>query len=223
VAKRGALFLTRGEYDLAIADFNKVEELCRQDLCSDYGKMAVHIFRGAAFNAKDDYEHAIADYTEAIKIDPKNMGAYFGLGRSELYTDNLSKARSDLGQASELDPKYAYTALWLDIANKRSNLPGHLSDAVVQIDKIKWPAPVIRLYLGASTPAEVLTAAQDEDVNTMNNRVCEANFYTGELALLQGAKEEAARLFKLAAADCPKGFIERPAARAELKALGQSP
>jgi hypothetical protein len=40
------------------------------------------------------------------------------------------------------------------------------------------------------------------------------------LALQQGAKEESARLFRLAAAACPREFVERPAASAELNALG---
>jgi hypothetical protein len=47
--------------------------------------------------------------------------------------------------------------------------------------------------------------------------------YRGELALQQGAKAEAARLFRLAAADCPKSFIEYGAAIAELKGLDREP
>jgi hypothetical protein len=43
------------------------------------------------------------------------------------------------------------------------------------------------------------------------------------LALLRHAKEEALRLFRLAASDCPKTFIEWSAANAELKALGEKP
>ena len=223
LVNRGSAFEKKGEYDLAIADYNKAEELCGQDLCSDDEKVAVHEGRGFAFYSKDDYEHAIADYTEGIKIDPKNMRGYFDRGLLELYTGTAFNARNDLGQATELDPKFAYAALWLDIANKRSNLPSHLADAVAQIDMTKWPASVISLYLGSATAVDVLAAAQDANEKTMNSQVCEANFYTGELALLQGAKEEAARLFRLAAGDCPNGFIERSAARAELKALGRSP
>jgi tetratricopeptide (TPR) repeat protein len=224
--QHGKAFYANDDYEDAIADFNKAEELCRQDVCSDDDKVSLHSSRGNALYAKDDYEHAIADYTEVIKIDPKGVSApwaYYSRGRLELYTGELSKARNDLDQARELNPKDAYTALWLDIANKRSNLPSQLSDAVTQIDMTKWPAPVISLYRGSLTAVDVLAAAKAADVKTTNDQVCEANFFTGELALLQGAKEEATRLFKLAAADCPKRFVEWPAANAELKALGQSP
>jgi lipoprotein NlpI len=50
--------------------------------------------------------------------------------------------------------------------------------------------------------------------------LCEFNFYSGELALLGGSKEDAARLFQLATVDCPKSFVEFTAANAELKRLG---
>ena len=86
-----------------------------------------------------------------------------------------------------------------------------------------WPAPVIRMFLGQMTPAAALAAADDPDATKKKGQVCEANFYSGELALRQGAKDDAARLFRLAASDCPHDFTEWPAANAELKALGAAP
>lgn len=53
--------------------------------------------------------------------------------------------------------------------------------------------------------------------------VCEANLYTGELALQQGNADEAKRLFALAAADCPKDLAAYAGATAELKVLGARP
>lgn len=122
-----------------------------------------------------------------------------------------------------LDPKDAYTALWLDIVDKRSNPPGQLSEAAKQIDMTKWPAPLIRLYLGQMTPEAALAAADDPNANTKKGQVCEANFNTGKLDLQQGKKNEAISLFRLAAADCPKAFAEYRYATAELKALGVTP
>ena len=86
-----------------------------------------------------------------------------------------------------------------------------------------WPAPVVRLFLGQMTPAGVLDAAQNADAKTMKGQVCEANFYSGEWALSQGTKDEAIRLFRLAARDCPPSFVESEGANAELRALGMSP
>ena len=82
---------------------------------------------------------------------------------------------------------------------------------------------MIRLYLDRLTPEAVLAAADDADANTKKGQVCEANFYTGELALQQGNKDEAARLFGLAAMDCLQSFNEYVGAIAELRALGVTP
>ena len=203
----------KGDYDRAIADATEAIQLDP--------KIAGLRQPGRGVPPKGDYDRAIADATEAIRLDQKSSGAYFCRAVANVYAGSLPKAMADLNEASALNPKNAYAALWLDIVGQRSNVPSRLSQLISTIDMRKWPAPVIRLYLGQMTPEAVLTAAAvDADAITKKGQVCEANFYSGELALQKGAKEEATRLFGLAAADCPKGFIEWSAANAELKALG---
>jgi hypothetical protein len=51
-----------------------------------------------------------------------------------------------LQAGEELGPKYAYTALWLDIAERRNNIASHLALAAKQLDMTTWPAPVVRLF-----------------------------------------------------------------------------
>jgi lipoprotein NlpI len=79
---------------------------------------------------------------------------------------------------------------------------------------------VVRLFLGELRPTEALAAADDKDPKTKQAQVCEANFYSGELALLKGTKDEAIPLLRLSASDCPKDSVEWEAANAELKVLG---
>jgi lipoprotein NlpI len=67
-----------------------------------------------------------------------------------------------------------------------------------------------------------LAAADNPDAKTKLNQVCEVNFYSGELALRRGEKDNAMQLFRQAAADCPKSFIESQGAAAELQVLGAS-
>jgi len=85
-----------------------------------------------------------------------------------------------------------------------------------------WPGPIVALFLGQSTQAQAEAAAEDPELETKRRRVCEANFYGGELALIQGSKDEAARRFHAVAKDCPKTLDEREAASMELKSLGAS-
>jgi lipoprotein NlpI len=178
--------------------------------------------RNAKDQAKSDLNQIIVYYDSAIKHDPKDDDAYFHRGLAKFYAGDLPQALADLSQASKLDPQYAYYALWIDIIDKRGNMASGLPQALSKINMTKWPAPVVRLFLGQTTAAAVLAAADDPDANTKRGQVCEANFYSGELALQQGAKEEATRLFRLAAAGCPHEFAEGPSANAELEALGVS-
>jgi tetratricopeptide (TPR) repeat protein len=179
--------------------------------------------RDAKDQAKSDLDQIIVYYNAAIKHDPKDDDAYFHRGIAKFYAGALPQALADLSEASKLDPQYAYYALWSDIIDKRGDMASSFPQALSKINVTKWPAPVIRLFLGQTTPAAVLAAADDPDASTKRGQVCEANFYIGELALQQGAKEEATHLFRLAAAGCARDFVEGSAAGAELNALGENP
>lgn len=215
-AVRGDAYMHNGSADRGIADYGRVIELDPKNARA-YGT------RGSAFRDIGDFARAIADYNEAIRLDPKYASAYYGRGLAKIYADAPSSAAADLASFVQFNPKFAYGAIWQEIADLRANLPSRLRQASEQIDMSKWPAPVIKLYLGEMSPTQVLAAADDPDAIIKQGQVCEANFYTGERALQNGDKDEAARLFKLAAADCPKTFDEFSAAIAELKALGMQP
>jgi lipoprotein NlpI len=111
----------------------------------------------------------------------------------------------------------------VSIGQMTLNLPSRLAQSMTQIDRSKWPASVIGLYLGQITPEAVFAAADDPDAKTKTSQVCEANFFTGELELQRGSKDEAVRLFRLAAAECAKNACVWAHANAELKALGVQP
>jgi tetratricopeptide (TPR) repeat protein len=214
--KRGDAYRDKGDYDRAIADYSEAISL-------DPEYDIAYFSRGLAYQDKGDYNRAITDYDEAIRLDPKYASAYEYRGRANLYAGALPKALADLNQASALNPNDAYVALWLDIVGQRSNVPSHLAEGTATIDMTAWPAPVIRMFLGQMPPDAVLAAADDPDVKKKIGQVCEANFFGGEMALRKGAKDEATRLFRLAAAGCPEDFIEYDAANAELKALVANP
>jgi lipoprotein NlpI len=169
--------------------------------------------------SKDDLYQMIVYYDASIRRDPKDDDAYFHRGLAKLYAGALPAAMADLNQASRIDPQYAYYALWMDIIDKRLNEASSLAQATTHFNMSKWPAPVVRLFLGEATPADVLAAANDPDPATRRGQLCEANFYNGEFALQQGDKQEAARLFRLAAAGCSHEFVEAASANSELAAL----
>jgi lipoprotein NlpI len=213
---RGVAFYGKGDIDRALSEYEQAIRLNPQD-----ENALLH--RAAAYRAKGELEHAIADYDQLIELKPKNARAYRDRAMTYLQAGSTLKSLADLDQSSELDPKDVYTALWRDIVVKRSNLPGRLAEATRDLDMNKWPAPIVRLFLGELPPEAVFAAAADPIGWKKRGQVCEANFYVGALALQRGEREGAQRLFQLAVAECPKGFVEWQAANAELKAIGTTP
>jgi tetratricopeptide (TPR) repeat protein len=204
---RGDAYSTKGDYERAIAAYSEAINV-------DPKSVIAYLHRGLAYFDKGDDDRAIADSTEAIKRDGKSVFAYQVRGIVYLYANSLAQAQADFKQATELSPKYAYAALWLDIAERRSNLPSHLVAAAKRLDMGAWPAPLVRLFLGEATPAAVLSAADHADPIKKKGRICEANLFGAEYALLQNKREEAVRLYRLAASDCPPIFLEAGAAKA---------
>jgi lipoprotein NlpI len=247
---RGKAYSDKGDFDRAIADYNRAIELdpkssigynnlcdayldkgdndraitdCDEAIRLDPTFAVAYRNRGNAYRYKGEIASAVADYNKAIELNPKFFQAYLARGLLRFDAGELPKALADINQASALNPKDPYTALWLDIVNKRSNLPSRLAEATTQIDMTKWPAPVIRLYLGQMTPEAVLAAAAHREASKQKSQVCEANFFSGQLALQQGKKDEATRLFRIAEEGCPKDSFQLIAASDELKALGAQP
>ena len=187
---RGDAYCAKGDYDRAIADFNQAIKLDP--------KAAFAYTIGASRTTTRATTTTPSPTTTRRSSSIPRIETPISFGASEPLRGNLAKALADLNQATALDPKDAYVALWLDIIGQRNNVPSRLSQAISTIDMTAWPAPVIRMFLGQMPPAAVLAAADDPDANKKMGQVCEANFYSGELALRQNAKNEATRLFQLA-------------------------
>jgi lipoprotein NlpI len=213
---RGSVYIMRRDYDRAIADYDDAIRLSPR-LAQAFNN------RGSIHRAKGDNDRAIADFDAAIRLDPKEFVTYYNRGLAKLFSGALAEARADFEHSRALDPKNAYAALWLAIVERRSNRPSRLADAVPQLDMTKWPAPVVRLYLGEMTPEALLAAAQDPHTETKARQICEVDLLMGELALQRGPKDEAARLFRLALTHCRKNTNPWADAGAELKALGAQP
>ena len=184
---RGGMYETKGDFDRALADYG--EAIRNNDKAA-----ANYVDRGNAHKAKGDLAAAIADYDQAIALDPKYSTAWFERGIVGLYSGALPKALADFNQSTELNPKYVYGAIWLEIANKRSNVNSRLVGSRPADRHDQMARAVVRLFLGQLTPEALLAAADNPDPMTKTNQVCEANFYSGEVALSKGAKDDASRL-----------------------------
>jgi tetratricopeptide (TPR) repeat protein len=212
---RGLAYSEKNDLARAIEDYT-------QSLRLDPSVAAVYDNRALAFSAKDDPNRAIADYDSAVQRAPNQWYPYLIRGLTFLYAGPLGRARADFEKAAAIDPTNAYAALLVEIADRRSHAPSRLPEAAKRLDMKAWPAPIVRLFLGQSSPAATLAAAHDPNVTTQRLQVCLANYYTAEYYVLQGSKDEAARRYALAAHDCPD-LLQREPARAGLRSLGAQP
>jgi lipoprotein NlpI len=210
---RGNAWRYKDNFERAIADYNEAIRLNPQDVLA-------FRTRGSAWRSKGDYNRAIADFTDAIRLDPRDAVAFRSRGNTQFLQAKFSSAASDFAQSQQLKSD-AYTALWLFLARARDggDSKAELTLNTNGMDERKWPGPVIALYLGNITPAEVSSQAVDSDVIKYKEQLCEANFYLGQWHLLHGESQQARTLFTQAQNDCPKNFIEYSGAVAELERL----
>ncbi len=207
---RGDLYRKKGDLARAMADMNDTLRL-------DPNYPLAYFNRGRLSFMLGNGPAALTDFGMAIKLEPKDSMSYFDRGVAYyVIGDRNADAEADFRKATELNPTDAYAALWRELAERRNKAPSHLAEAAKRLDMKVWPAPVIRLFLGETSIEQTLAAASNADPQIKTAQTCEANFYSGEFALLKKNKKEAQRLLKLAADNCPPTYIELTAAVAEL-------
>ena len=89
-----------GNYQGAIADFNKAIEIDSQNSYAYY-------YRAYARDWLEDCQGAIDDYTKAIEINPQDEFVYTFLGGSREWVNDLEGACDDWRKAADLGDKEA--------------------------------------------------------------------------------------------------------------------
>jgi tetratricopeptide (TPR) repeat protein len=146
---RGSAYYDKGEYDIAISDFNDALRT---------GPPSGIIFhnRGNAWRGKGDYSKAIADYDQAIRLGPPSAFSWQNRGISKLALGDLDGALADINEAIRIDP-----ALPQPLTNRaviwraKGNLDRAIADATeaIRLAKAKAPANVM------TPPGSVLISA----------------------------------------------------------------
>lgn len=217
---RGDAWLLKGDNDRALADLNEAVRL-KPDAWGTYADRAL------VWAAKDDFEHVLRDTGEAARRYPaKTATDYKARGLMHLETGNYEGARADFDRALQLDAKIrgaGYVLVWREIARRRGDLPATSGAEPVlpPVDPNTWPGTLLRLTKGEIDAATVRRMAEEGDASTRRNRVCELDYYEGELSIAAGDVKGARTLLASAVDECPAGFIERSAAAVALARMGK--
>jgi tetratricopeptide (TPR) repeat protein len=218
---RGNAYINKDDYVRAIQEFDDAIRLNPKD-ANAYNN------RGVAYQRKGDYGHAIQDYNQAILLNSNYTVAYTSRGYAYFAQSNLTAAIADFLHTISAAPSSSgavHAVLMLHVIMKRQ---GHddaqqLARVATAADLSKWPGPVLKLDLGQMTANEVMMAAASPGSDRQKKaRVCEANYFTGEDALIHHQRATALVRLKAARDGCPKADPDYAAALVELKRLGAS-
>jgi tetratricopeptide (TPR) repeat protein len=215
---RGNAYIDKNDYDRAIRDFDEAIHLNPND-ANAYNN------RGVAYHRKDDYARAVQDYNQAIRLNSNYTIAYGGRGYAYFAQSNLTAATADFMHTISAAPSSnaaVYAVLMLHVILKRQGRYDvqQLAQVAAAADLSKWPGPVLKLDLGQMTANEVMMAAASPGSDRQKWQVCEADYFTGEDALLHHQRTTALARLKAARNTCPKSDLDYAAALAELKWLG---
>lgn len=86
----------KGEFELALADFDKAAELKADD-------PMVLIGRGRTYFNLKAYDRSVADFDRAIELSPRESSAFYNRGVSYERMGQMEKAKADYKTAVELD------------------------------------------------------------------------------------------------------------------------
>ena len=97
---RGVAYERRGEYDLALADFNQAIRLDPKNAFALRN-------RGDYYLAQGDVTHAMEDFNQAVAISPKFPELLVSRGNAYMVNGDFAHALPDYDQALALNPKMA--------------------------------------------------------------------------------------------------------------------
>lgn len=176
--------------------------------------------RGSAWRWKGDDAKALIDFNKAIEVRPNYSLAY--RNRGLLYFDQLrlNESIADFSRSIELNPQDYRAILFLYLARAKKGddpKPQFKTQANnLDFETEQWPMPLIALYRGNSSVAEIATW-----VDRSSNLGCAADFFVGQWHLLQSQQAKAISKLKAAVKGCDYQRMEHGSAISELKRLGQ--
>lgn len=222
--ERGLVFESLGKYQAAADEYEAIERLTPHD-------HSAYVYRADDLVEVGHDDEARRDYEIAARLAPNDMALFYGRMQFFFYQHEYEAAMADAdawlsAKPTNMEPEQHahdlyYVLIWRHMAAQRLGVDDHamLARAAMQLDRQKWPYPLIAFYLGQTNETAVRDAAAKADGTTVREQQCEMGSYLGEYAAANGHEEVAKHDFIEALAQCPLNFIERKLARRGLATL----
>jgi uncharacterized caspase-like protein/lipoprotein NlpI len=212
--QRGAALEYVGAFDLARADVEAAIKL-GGDNVDYYDQLA------AIDLALGDVEAAVTDTDRAAAV---GQGYYGGSGILTYYLAGKQDRATALAEAGIKDqPDYPYFYIWKALALKATHddaaAATTLADGVRAFGKTGWPLPIMQYLAGGISESKLRALAASSDPKVQAQRLCEIDFYTGEIAYLAGDAAASRAAMQTAVGSRVYQYLEFVAAKARLAQL----
>ncbi|NJO34631.1 MAG: tetratricopeptide repeat protein [Rhodospirillales bacterium] len=164
------------------------------------------------------YDDAIRDFGALLKLDPKAAAAAYNRGRAHYAKEDFKNAAKDFALTLELRADNPYAALRLFLAQSHLGKGDEavLKKGIDRLDPTIWPRPLLELFAGTGKDPELIAGINELPAKLRNDVLCEAQYYLGERALLNGDEKAARDYFAAAAATGASTTIEHIDAKGAL-------
>ncbi|HEY3148421.1 MAG TPA: tetratricopeptide repeat protein [Dongiaceae bacterium] len=209
---RAWAYAQRGKDEAAIADLNEV-------LTQQPDDQEALLDRGGLNIRAGHYDAAIKDFGHLLKLDPKAAAAAFNRGRAYYAKQDFKNAAEDFALALKLRANNPYAALRLYLAQSHLGRgdTAVLKKGIDALDPSIWPRPLLELFVGTGTDPALIAGINQLPPDFRTDTLCEAQYYLGERALLNGDKKAAREYFTAAAATTASVTTEHIDAKAALQ------
>jgi lipoprotein NlpI len=172
------------------------------------------IDRRAAEKIMADYDRAIATANEFMWLYPAVAVGLSLRGAYSFLKADYAAAAEDLAFASRILDR-PDDMIWLFLARARLGIDGSadLAAGAARLRLKGWPSPVVELFLGKRTLAEMQAAA------ARAGKTCEGLFYAAQWRILRAEDADAMALYRNALDACPEGSTEHGYAITEIVRL----
>lgn len=211
---RSAAYREHGDYVKALADLDKADDISS-------GNAAVYFERGLVHEAMADYVRARDDYGEASRRLPASAVLKVHLALLSWKTGDFAGAVTAFQAIRDSGDKQTapYAALWTALSAAAGGDADMAKAITSNLDRSKWPGPMLDLYAGTSTVDAMTKAASTGDANMQPTQICEAEFYGGMWNVLHHNSGAGKVQLETAAANCAPQDIEHDAAAVALRRL----
>ena len=207
---RSRAHLVKGDFESAIGDADHMVRMVPQDATG-------YVQRAVIYQAQGKFDLALSDLDDAL--DRRKGDTFTSLlkGTVQWELGHFADAQETLDPLAKNDLTTGYALLWLSLARGSAGKPDDdLAARSANLDRAKWPAPLVSLYAGQSTVDAVMAGVARTTAENRERDACESDFYVGEWQLRHQAKDAGIALLQKAAGDCPVTYVERAAAAVEL-------